>query len=70
MDTSLIRLPLQDQVPNHEESLLNVLVVVPAQNSEVFCRTYTGIEPLLFYTIHFLLPYFIGLVFVEILYPC
>jgi hypothetical protein len=48
----LTRLPLQDQVSDHEEPLFDILVVILAQYSKILGSTHTGIKPPLLGTVY------------------
>jgi hypothetical protein len=46
MQSVCLLLPSQNQVADHEESILDIAVIVPAQAFQIFSRVHAGVKAL------------------------
>jgi hypothetical protein len=44
MQSFCLMLPSQNQIADHEESILDITVIVPAQTHQIFSHTRTGVK--------------------------
>jgi hypothetical protein len=62
-------LPTQNQIANHEEFVLDIAVIIPAQSFQIFSRTRAGVKALFLDAINFELSGFIRHFLVMVLDP-
>jgi hypothetical protein len=44
MQSFCLLLPLHNQIVNHEESILDIIVIVPTQVLQIFSRVHAGVK--------------------------
>jgi hypothetical protein len=62
--------PAQNQIANHEEPVLDVAVIVPAEAFQIFSCTRAGVKAMFLDAINFELSRFIRPLLVMVLDPC
>jgi hypothetical protein len=69
MQSFYLLLPSQNQIANHEESILDIAVIVPAQAFQIFSRACVGVKVLFLDAINLELSGFIRSLLIMVLDP-